>query len=104
MTNRFWVMDLCRHFPSVLSPSSSSPPPSCSLTNSLRPFSPEDDDDSFDLDEAALLREMMELPQNVGVRKVGVPCALITGWDRPKTEKVSSGGDVHVSRRATSSL
>eukprot|EP00752_Nemacystus_decipiens_P007841 g7006.t1 len=36
---------------------------------------PEDYDDSFDLDEAALLREMMELPQNVGVRKVQtLPC------------------------------
>ena len=32
--------------------------------------SPEDDDDSFDRDEAALLKEIMDLPKNVGVRKV----------------------------------
>lgn len=32
--------------------------------------SPEDDDDSFDRDEAALLKEITDLPKNVGVRKV----------------------------------
>ncbi|CAM9851656.1 unnamed protein product, partial [Sphacelaria rigidula] len=29
-----------------------------------------DDDDSLDHDEARLLREMMELPKNVGLRKI----------------------------------